>query len=380
MSGYYQIPERTNILLIEDSESDAALIRAHLSHSSSKPEVHHEEYLADGIDWLKQNDIDIVLLDLNLPDSDGINTFDELHQEAPTAPVVILAGQANEEVAIKAISHGAQDYLSKTKIDADSISRSIRYAIERSRRQHAERELTIAAEIQMGLLPQTTPNLHGFEVAGRCDPAEWAGGDYFDFFHTSDEQALWIVVGDVCGHGMGAALFMADMRAVIRTLAYTLPDADLGEIFSRANRLLQSDLHSGGFVSAFLARLDVNKKEMSYATAGHPGYRLSADGTVEVLSIDDDTPVGVDHNHLYSSKASVLNSGDVFTIFTDGIWESHKTIDEPFGIQRSCEVLLKHRDKTPQWMIDELFKASDAFRGDTPREDDMTAIVLKVTT
>ena len=379
MSGYYQIPEHIKILLIEDSESDAGLIQAHLSRSKSQPVVHHEEMLADGIDWLKHDAIDIVLLDLNLPDSDGLNTFTDLYREFPATPVVILAGQAHEEMAITAISLGAQDYLSKSKIDADSLSRSIRYAIERGRRQRAEKELSVAAEIQMGLLPQMMPELPGFELAGRCDPAEWVGGDYFDFFQAPDDRTLWIAVGDVCGHGTGAALFMADLRAVIRTLANTLPDANLGDIFGRANRLLQNDLRAGGFVSAFLARLNVETREVTYATAGHPGYRISAEGSVEILSSEDDPPIGVNENHLYSSNKLVFNPGDVLTVFTDGIWESHTNVDDLFGIERSCDLLVKHLDKTPQWMIDELFVASIEFHGDTPREDDMTAIIVKAT-
>ena len=186
-------------------------------------QVRREDRLETGFSQLDRGDVDVVLLDLNLPDSTGLDTFRAVHRRTMHLPIVILSGQEDVELAVDAVGLGAQDYLTKAEANRSSLARSIRYAIERSRRQRAEQELTAAGEIQRRLFPQSSPEIPGFDIHGRCEPANLAGGDYFDYFPMG-RNGLGVVVADVSGHGIGPALIMSETRAVLRTLATTYED------------------------------------------------------------------------------------------------------------------------------------------------------------
>ena len=239
----------TRILLIEDSNTDALLIQIALEKGGRGLQVRREDRLESGLAHLDRGDIDVILLDLNLPDSSGLDTFRSVHRQAMHLPIVILSGQEDVQLAVDAVSLGAQDYLPKGEANRSSLMRSIRYAIERSRRQRAEQELTAAGEIQRRLFPQSPPQVPGFDIHGRCEPANLAGGDYFDYFPMGHD-GLGVVVADVSGHGIGPALIMSETRAVLRTLATTYED--VGDILTRANQVLAEDLHHNVFVALLL--------------------------------------------------------------------------------------------------------------------------------
>ncbi|MCA9148772.1 MAG: response regulator, partial [Planctomycetales bacterium] len=280
----------TRILLIEDSNTDALLIQAHLKKADPSFVVKRELNLADGLAHVSRGETDVILLDLNLPDSAGLETFSALYRRALQVPIVVLSGQDDVELAVDAVSLGAQDYLPKGEANRSSLARSVRYAIERARRQRAEQELTAAGEIQRRLFPQRSPHLDGYDLYGRCEPANSAGGDYFDYFPMDDGR--WgIVVADVAGHGIGPALIMSETRAILRSLATTHNDP--GQILTRANQVLTEDLHNNIFVALLLACLEPATAELQFASAGHPGLLLDPSGAVAQKFLSADPPLGV---------------------------------------------------------------------------------------
>ena len=163
--------------------------------------------------------MDVVLLDLNLPDSTGLDTF-AVHRRTHAPADRDSQRPGRRRTGGRCGGAGSQDYLTKAEANRSSLARSIRYAIERSRRQRAEQELTAAGEIQRGLFPQRSPEIPGFDIHGRCEPANLAGGDYFDYFPMG-RNGLGVVVADVSGHGIGPALIMSETHSVLRTLATT---------------------------------------------------------------------------------------------------------------------------------------------------------------
>ncbi len=251
-------------------------------------------------------------------------------------------------------------------------------------RKQAEEELRqtheqfrVAREIQQRLFPKTAPQLPGFDIAGVSHPAEATGGDYFDYIPMLHGR-LGIVVGDVTGHGIGPALLMAETRAYLRILARNRDD--VGDILTRANRVLAEDVGSERFVTLFLAQIDVERRTLCYASAGHPpAYVLGGDGALRAELKRTGIPLGIDLETVYSAPTTIeLKAGDTLVFLTDGIEETLSPQNEFFGGKRVLEVLQKHRHLPAAAMVDALRHAVREFAEGTPQLDDFTAIVMKI--
>ncbi len=376
MSGAEDSRTPTRILLIEDSNTDALLIRSHLKKADAAFDLRREERLDTGLAHLDRGDTDVVLLDLNLPDSSGLDTFRSVHRQAMHLPIVILSGQEDVQLAVDAVALGAQDYLPKGEVSRSSLSRSIRYAIERSRRQKAEQELTAAGEIQRRLFPQSPPQVTGYDLYGRCEPANLAGGDYFDFFPMGN-GGLGVVVADVSGHGIGPALIMSETRAILRTLATTYEG--VGDILTRANQVLAEDLHNNVFVALLLIHLAPQRQTIQFASAGMPGVLLSQDGQIRERICSPDPPLGIIEGRQFSTEGEViLQDGDTLLLYTDGIVEMFNEQEEQFGEHRLIDTVSQCAQESSRRTIEEIFHRVHEFASEDAYQDDMTAVIVKV--
>lgn len=366
----------TRILLIEDSNTDAVLISAHLRKADTNFAVTRVNQLKDGIAVVDRGDADVVLLDLNLPDSLGLDTFRSLHRRAVQVPIVILSGQDDVAMAVDAVSLGAQDYLPKGEATSNSLARSVRYAIERCRRQHAEQELAAAGEIQRRLFPQSAPSIDGFDIYGRCEPAESAGGDYFDYFPMLEDR-YGVVVADVAGHGIGPALIMSETRAILRSLARTCPDP--GDILAQANRVLAEDLHNSAFVALMLACIDPQERTLIFASAGHPGTLFDQQGRLRERIVSHDPPLGVIDDRRFATLGPIdLHSGETILFYTDGIVETFNEAEEQFGEARMMATIQATSSLSSRDAIAEIFGRVEHFGCETAYLDDRTAVVIKI--
>jgi PAS domain S-box-containing protein len=261
-----------------------------------------------------------------------------------------------------------------------SIGIQVGQFIERRQAEMAwlerEREFRHAREIQQGLFPKAPPTLAGFAIAGASQPTQETGGDYFDFIPIADGH--WgLVVGDASGHGIGAALVMAETRAYLRALAVT--HTDPSELLRAVNAHLVEDIGADRFVTLFLARLDPLTRSLVYSNAGHwPGYVLDERGEVKLVLNSTGLPLGLDPcGDFPNGPALVLDSGDLVFLLSDGIVEATSDAGSPFGIGRALDVLRAHRHEAPAQIIAALFhEVREWFR--TVQIDDMTAIVIKV--
>jgi serine phosphatase RsbU (regulator of sigma subunit) len=298
-------------------------------------------------------------------------------------PTVLLSGLDDETLAIKAVQRGAEDYLVKGHMDANGLVRAIRYAIERTRRRHAEQalratevKLRMARQIQQKLFPAAAPFLAGYDIAGGSFCAEATGGDYFDYIPMCG-GGLGIVVADVSGHGFGPALLMASTRAYLRALAQT--HSSVADILTLANQFLSEEMPEDCFVTLLLARLDP-PAGLVYSSAGHTtGYILDAAGSVKTLLESTGFPLGIDpEGEFLNSPVLRLEPGELVLIFTDGIVEARAATDEHFGLARALDVVLHHRDRPACEIITELYLAVRDFCRDKSPLDDVTAVVIKV--
>jgi sigma-B regulation protein RsbU (phosphoserine phosphatase) len=248
-------------------------------------------------------------------------------------------------------------------------------------RVQIRKSLEVAKEVQQNLLPQEIPNLRGFDIAARSVYCDETGGDYFDFFPCEDEDCarFGIVVGDVTGHGVGAALLMATARALIRGLV-TKPE-NLAESLTQVNSLLAADVRdSGRFISLFFLMIEEDSRVISWVRAGHDPAVLydPAKETVEEL-MGPGMVLGVEEDYCYEQvEKTIETDGTIILIGTDGIWETHNGEGEMFGKDRLSQIIRNNHHKSAGAIQDAVLEAVSDFRGDREQEDDITIVVIKV--
>ena len=240
--------------------------------------------------------------------------------------------------------------------------------------------LKLAREIQQHLLPDESPTLDGFDIAGNSVYCEETGGDYYDFLDLVElgEGKLGIALGDVSGHGISAALLMSSVRGLLRSHACQ-HGSNLGEIFEELNRHLVRDVGAGQFMTLFYGILDAPKRTLKWVSAGHgPSLWLQSDnGTVAQLPATG-LPLGVMEEADYGASNSVVLAGsDVVLIGTDGIWEARNKAGEMFGQERMQKVLLSSSEKSAAGIYANTVDAVNEFRQSEPQEDDVTLVVIK---
>jgi sigma-B regulation protein RsbU (phosphoserine phosphatase) len=240
-------------------------------------------------------------------------------------------------------------------------------------------ELRIARQIQQGLFPACAPALRGFDIAGASCPLTAAGGDYFDFIPMLD-GSLGLVLGDACGHGVGAAILMATTRAYLRALCQT--HSDVRTILTLVNRMLAADTGENFFVTLLLAQLDPRSRTLVFASAGQSGFILSSTGVTKHLGATGpplgafaDLPSGLDFG---VSPGITLEPGDIILLPTDGLIEP--VSQAWFGYQPALDIIHATRHKRAQDIIDMILSAVTDYHEGTPLIDDISAILVKVET
>ncbi|MGB9513430.1 MAG: PP2C family protein-serine/threonine phosphatase, partial [Candidatus Acidiferrum sp.] len=235
-------------------------------------------------------------------------------------------------------------------------------------------EIEIAKQVQARLFPQSQPPLKTLEYAGICLQARQVGGDYFDFLNLG-EQHLGLVIGDVSGKGIAAALLMANLQANIRSqcaMAHTHP-----ELFLRSvNRLFYENTPDGAYASLFFAEYDDDSRHFRYANLGHlPGLILRPDNSYLRLE-STGTLVGLFRNWDCKVAKVGLTSGDLFALYTDGITEALNDRGEEFGEEFLIQRLRHYRNQSCQTAAEAITsEVRDLNRSD--QQDDITLIVAK---
>jgi len=247
-------------------------------------------------------------------------------------------------------------------------------------RERIKQALAVATEVQQHLLPPGPPRLEGFDIAGGSIYCDETGGDYYDFIELVDLGAgrLGVAVGDVTGHGIGAALLMASARGVLRSHAGR-HGADLAELFRALNVHLVRDTGESRFMTLFYGVLDGPGRSLTWTSGGHdPALWLRrAGGTIEELPATG-IPLGVIEEATYRAAGPIrMEAGDVILIGTDGIWEAANDDGELFGKDRLREVLAAHADRSAAEIHDAVVQAVRAFRSAQPQADDITLVVVK---
>ncbi len=315
----------------------------------------------------------------------------ELRQWATRLPawiergLIIPIAVEGEIVAGLGLFNKATDFTSGDLKLLDALANEVGVIVERARwqarllvQERVRRELEIAAEIQARMLPRILPQVPGLEISAHCRPANEVGGDFYDFVRHPG-GALGVVLGDVTGKGVPAALFVTVAHILLHSgLTYTQTPY---EMVLRLNSDLYEELNQAGmFITLFLAYYYAESRRLVMVNAGHaPVLLYSAAQKRCKLCIADGPPLGVLPQILSFEQTVVLTPGDILVVLSDGFNEMMNPQGELFGIDRLIELVESNADTTATDLRMRLFKAVTSFAQETPQGDDLTLCILKAT-
>jgi serine phosphatase RsbU (regulator of sigma subunit) len=318
---------------------------------------------------------------LNISEIKNLHTLANVNPEFVNILKTIRTG---EQELFKFSSNGKEMnlsiYASEFKLRGDMFKlvslQDIRSELERER---LGRELEIARQLQLRLLPEKNPSVEGYTIQGFCLPAKEVGGDYYDFIELADNK-LGIVIGDVVGKGLPAAIYMTLTKGIF--LSFTKTNISPKEALIKVNQLLYKSLRRGSFVTMCFAILDNQKNQLTIARAGHePLLHAGNDDPVIKEIKPKGIGLGLEEGKIFESsfeeQTIKLNEKDLIIFYTDGVSDSRDSSLNNYGIKRIKDVITKNKELPLAQLVTETINDARTFSGNTPQYDDMTLIAVK---
>lgn len=322
---------RLSVLLVEDDRADAVLVEELIADAAADISCAWAQSAAEAERELSRVHPDCVLLDLNLPDANGMAALERIKHADPNIPIVVLTGQSDEHFGITAVASGAQDYLVKGRVEPEMLRRAVLYAIERKRAEITAVELHASqlramenARLERGLSP--SPLLldnPGVDIIARYVPSRentLLGGDFYDFVQTPD-RTVHVMIGDVAGHGPDEAALGVALRIAWRALTFAGlrgPDR-MREI----DRILRTERAGKGIFATVLSlAIPPEGSQFRAVRAGHPGMLLHGHGTVEWLEPPGGPALGLNSGDWDYHQVD-WPAGTGLVLLTDGLFEGH---------------------------------------------------------
>ena len=238
-------------------------------------------------------------------------------------------------------------------------------------KQRLVKDMEFARTVQESFLPQSAPEITDYRFSAHYTPALEVGGDFYDFIHL-DKNRTGIVIGDVSGKGVPAALYMAKLGSDMRTLAFTEPSP--AEALRKLNDLLAARSRRGMFATLLYAELDAAKGNLTLCSAGHlPALIRKADGSVAKTAAASGAPLGMVPGMRFAEESVQLGRGDTVVLYTDGIVEAMNAREELYGYER-FEALVRKGPADPGALKDAIIADVGRFTGLSAQHDDMTLV------
>ena len=352
----------------------------------------------EALEKVRDSAPDLVLLDIMMPVMDGFTVLSQLKAEAATRdiPVVIISASNDLKSVVKGIQMGAEDYLPKP-FEPTLLHARVSSSLEKKRLhdlralylKSLERELEIAREIQMSFLPTELPTIEGWEVAAYFKAAREVAGDFYDAITLPDDQFVFNV-GDVCGKGIGAALFMTLYRSLIRAAATTtyLAPAREGKLDPNAERLKQAvscannyvmETHEDAkFTTLFIGLVELKTGRLTYMNCGNESpLVIRKDGSMTELK-PTSPAIGIFKGIEFTVGEVLLEKDDMLLAFTDGITDAMNGDNSTFGRQRLEGVVRKFSGSCSK-LLNLLVDEAQQFAGGVEQFDDITLLAVKRT-
>ena len=375
--------EKKTVLVVDDAPANIQVVNSILK------DTYKVRVATNGAKALELANVtpapDLILLDVMMPEMDGYEVCTRLKAAPETRdiPVIFLTGQTEIEDETRGFEVGAVDYIHKPFSPAVVKARVNTHLVLRGIRQQLalqlialKSELETARQIQLSILPRELPRIEGLDIAARYIPMTSVAGDFYDFIIV-DEKRIGILVADVSGHGMPAALISSMLKIALASQSPSACDPAL--VLSGLNQALYGKF-AGHYVTAAYVLVDVEKQSICYAGAGHPPLILrdqAARNTHEI--VENGFFLGFFPNATYSAVEIPFRDGDWGVLYTDGIPEMTNSSEEQFGSDRFKLFLENNHDLSAGQfvdnLLDELSLWSDRASGREP-EDDLTVLAV----
>jgi serine phosphatase RsbU (regulator of sigma subunit) len=348
---------------------------------------------------------EFVLVDVDVSGAPGKTFIETLRgdEQLASIPVLVTSKSDDMDSIERFLESGADDYL--PSVFGPAVLRlRVNAALDRRRIQDGEylrREISVARTIQRDFLPEFLPEVEGLELQAALRPARDVSGDFYDCFQLTSGEVI-LVVGDVCDKGVGAALFMALFRSLIRASADPVGGGAIQMIGGRHTMVMQAiqsatpadlltrvagftndyiaRLHgrTNMFATVFLASLEPFSGELVYVNAGHePALVISPEGSIEELR-PTGPALGMLPDSYFSAVTRTLEKGHSLLAFTDGLVEAHSPTGEVFGSKRLRDVMQTQRGSSAPDLVQAVLDAVQAFGGHSDPHDDVTMLAARL--
>jgi len=363
----------TRVLVVED-EPDIALGIEH----DLRLDGHDVEVLGNGehaIDRVgRSGPFDLIVLDVGLPGKDGFEVCRDLRRSGALTPIIVLTARDHEADKVLGLDLGADDYVTKPFSPAELRAR-IRSLLRHRLEWHGDgarldRELRSAAAVQERLFPQSRPPISTLDYIGYCQPALRVGGDYYDYLALGPERVA-LVLADVAGKGVSAALVMAALQGCIRAHAVQ-HDGECDVVLRMANRQLYQATDAK-YATLFYAVYDGVSRELHYVNAGHPPPLVARRG--ELIALESAcTPIGLFEHIDPVPRSLQLYPGDRLLLYSDGVTEAMNAGSVELGAARIAEILPAPGCGSAVAIRDTVLSALRLHTAQCPPSDDVTLI------
>ena len=381
--------QATYKILVVDDEPDVEPLILQRMRRDIRSRKYEFVFAMNGVEAIhvlnQDEDIDMVISDINMPQMDGLTLLGQISEMNPNIRSIIVSAYGDMKNIRTAMNRGAFDFVTKPLDFGDlrvTIDRTLRHLEEwrdalesRDKLVALQNELDVASGIQKSILPTEFPASREYQVYASMEPARNVGGDFFDVVKLENDR-IGLAIADVSDKGVPAALFMMSSRTWMKGAAISSPEPR--EVLEEVNALLHEENETQMFVTVLYAVYDPETGEFTYASGGHDAPLLvRPDGSTELLPLTGGIALGIIPGLEYNQNTVTLEYGETLVLYTDGVTEAMNNEGEQFGVERLREVF---RDSAPE-NSDEaakmIFDAVNEFAGGAAQSDDITCLTLR---
>ncbi|MDR1551208.1 MAG: SpoIIE family protein phosphatase [Holosporaceae bacterium] len=376
-----------NVLVLDDDKDTQDLFQQKFRHKimGGTYKFSFATCLDETINMLRYQPFEIFVSDINVNGMDGIGFISQLRKQYPLMKSVVISAYGDINTLRAAMRGGAHDFVIKP-IDFNDFEKTLdktAYVVEQLKLAEATSqklsaisdELDVSAQLQKSILPGNSLKKGGVEIWADTIPAAEVGGDFYDFFWLS-ETRLGIVMADVSGKNVSAAMFALIAKTLIKSFSriYSSP----AECFDNVNRTLYNENAASMFVTAIYGIVDMEEKKLIYTNAGHlPIIVVRPGQPPELLECDPGLPLGISEDVIFVNSTHEFAPGEFIMLYTDGVPEAADKNGNEYDYERFNDVLQKNATLPPSLLTTALIESIRKFAGGASQSDDITTLCLK---